>query len=180
MNVCLKFIVPALLVLTAFTTEAKQYPNENQQKAAYLYQITKFVSWPNLKETDSPIKFCVYGRDPFFGALDTIHLFRVDHRELQINYINQELDIANCNILFIQEQLPQNFIQSRRLLFTQNSILTIGEQKDFAKNGGMIRFVLKDNRMDIEVNAQAAADAKIAISSNLIEMAKKVYNSRQN
>lgn len=179
MKACLKFIMPALLVLTVLTTEAKQYPNENQKKADYLYQITKFIDWPYLKKTDSPINFCVYGKDPFFGALDTIDKLKVKNRELQVSYIKQEFEIGHCSILFIQEKLSNKFIQQHYYLLTKNSILTIGEHKNFAKNRGIIQFALSDEKMIIEVNLQAAEDAQIAISANLLEMASKVYQSRK-
>jgi hypothetical protein len=179
MKACLTFIKALLLILTVFTTEAKQYPNENQKKADYLYQITKFVDWPYLKKTNSPINLCIYGKDPFRGALDAIHLRKVNNRELQVSYIKQEFEIAHCSILFIQEKLPHNFVQKHYSLLTRNFILTIGEQKNFAQNGGIIQFVFKDKNLAIEINLQAAADSKITINANLIEIANKVFQNRK-
>lgn len=168
-----------LLILTVFATEAKQHLNENKKKADYLYQITKFVDWPYLNKTNSPIDLCVYGKDPFRGALDAIHLLKVNTRELHISYIKQEFEIAHCSILFIQEKLPNDFIQKHYSLLTRNSILTIGEQKYFAQNGGIIQLALKDQNLAIEINLQAAEDSKITINANLIEIANKVFQNRQ-
>jgi hypothetical protein len=179
MKACLTFITAMLLILTVFTTEAKQHLNENKNKADYLYQITKFVDWPYLKKTNSPINLCVYGKDPFRGALDEIHLRKVNNRELQVSYIKQEFEIAHCSILFIQEKLSNNFVQKHYSLLTRNSILTIGDQKDFAQNGGIIQLTLKDKHLAIEINLQAAADSKITINANLIEIANKIFQNRQ-
>jgi hypothetical protein len=44
----------------------------------------------------------------------------------------------------------------------------------FAKSGGMINFVLEDNRVRFEVNVKAAKDADLNISSRLLALARIV------
>ena len=160
-------------------TEAEQYPNEYQEKATYLYQIVKFIDWPELKKTNSPIQFCVFGKDPFRGALNNLHLRKVKERELQISYINQDFQIAHCNILFVQNKIEADFIRQRYPLIIKNNILTIGENTSFAKNGGVIGITVIDHKLKIEINLQAAADAHIKIHSNLIEIASQLYQRGQ-
>jgi hypothetical protein len=49
-------------------------PVEYQVKAAFLFNFAKFVRWPAevfLNET-TPLTLCVFGHDPFGGALDEI------------------------------------------------------------------------------------------------------------
>lgn len=176
-----RLIAPAaLLALTVLSTEAKQYPNENQRKADFLYQITKFLEWSDLYNTERPINFCVYGEDTFFGAFDTVDMLKVKERELRVRYIKKESEIAPCNILFITHNKPIVLIQKHYPLITDNSILTMSEQKDFAREGGIIQFGLLEEKLSIEVNLKAAEDANIKISANLLEMANKVYQNRLN
>lgn len=158
-------------------TEAEQYPNEYQQKVTYLYQLTKFIDWPKLKKTNAPIYFCIFGKDPFRGALDKIHLRKVKERELQISYINQDFQIAHCNILFVQQKIAANFIQQRYPLIIKNNILTMGEGEGFAQNGGIIGLTLRDKKLTIEINLQAAKDADIKVDANLIEIASHIYQN---
>lgn len=167
-----------MLILLAFTvpaTEAEQYPNEYQEKSTYLYQIVQFIDWPELKKTNTPIHLCVFGKDPFRGALNKIHLSKVKERELQISYINQDFQIAHCNILFVQKKIEADFISQRYPLIIKNNILTIGEGTRFAKNGGIIGITVIDNKLRVEINLQAAEDAHIRIHSNLIEIASQLY-----
>lgn len=175
----LRLITSALLALTVFSTEAKQYPNENQRKADYLYQITKFLEWSDFYHDESPMSFCIYGNDPFFGALDTIDRLKVKNRELNVRYIKQEPEIARCNILYVPQNQPTALIQKHYPLLIQNAILTIGEQQDFARDGGIIQFGLIEHKLAIEVNLKAADDVGIKINANLLEMASKVYQDRQ-
>lgn len=182
MNARIHLFISALLAFTVPATEAEQYPNEYQEKATYLYQITQFINWPKLKRTNTPIHFCVFGKDPFRGALDDIHLRKVKGRELQISYINQDFQIAHCNILFVQQKIAADFIQKHHSLIIKNNILTIGESKEFAQNGGIIglRLIglrLIDKKPRIEINLQAAKDANIKVDANLIEIASHIYPS---
>jgi hypothetical protein len=175
-----RLIALTLLAFTVFSTEAKQYPNENQKKADYLYQITKFIEWSDLYHDASPMNFCVYGEDPFFGALDTIDRLKVKSRELNVRYIKQEIKIAHCHILYITHNQPKVFIQKHYPLITKNAILTISEHQDFARDGGIIQFGILEDKLSIEVNLKAAEDANIKIRANLLEVANKVYQYRLN
>src|SRR5258708_21680083 len=51
-------------------------------------------------------------------------------------------------------------------------ILTVGETPGFAERGGVIRFVLEDNRVRFEVNVEAAHQADLTISSRLLTLAR--------
>lgn len=180
MNPSLLSLISILLIFTVPATEAEQYPNEYKEKADYIYQLVKFVDWPEVKNAHSPLQFCVFGKDPFQGALDAIHLQKVKNRALHISYIKQEFEIAHCNILFVQKSAPADFIQKRYPLIIKNSILTIGENKDFSKNGGTIGLNLIKQKINVEINLQSAKDAKIKVNSNLIEIASHLHQGGQN
>ena len=47
---------------------------EYQAKAAFLYQLAKFVEWPvaTFLDADSPITIGIFGTDPFGSDLETV------------------------------------------------------------------------------------------------------------
>ena len=53
-------------------------------------------------------------------------------------------------------------------------ILTVGEDDQFARNGGMIDFVLKNDHVRLSINLKAAKQAGLAISSRLLAVADEV------
>ena len=53
-------------------------------------------------------------------------------------------------------------------------ILTIGETPTFARRGGIINFIVVDDKVRFEVNVEAAKQADINISSRLLALAKIV------
>jgi YfiR/HmsC-like len=54
------------------------------------------------------------------------------------------------------------------------SILTVGESKEFLQQGGMIGFVLRDQRVQFAVNNKAANAAGLHISARLLGVATAV------
>jgi len=190
MNASLASLISVLLAFTASSTEAEQYRNEYQVKANYLYQMAKFIDWPELNNNSNssnsnssnkpPLNFCVFGKDPFRGALEKVHLQKVKNRVMHISYINQEFEISRCNILFVQKNAPSDFIKKRYPLIIKNNILTIGEDKEFSKNGGIISLSFNNQKLSIEINLQAAKDANIKVNSNLIEIASHIYQDESN
>jgi hypothetical protein len=54
------------------------------------------------------------------------------------------------------------------------SIFTVGDEKDFIVNGGMLGLVNADNRISFEINQQLAEDAGLKISSRLLSLARVV------
>jgi len=56
-------------------------------------------------------------------------------------------------------------------------ILTIGDAPGFAKRGGIINFMLEDNKVRFEVNVEAAKHADLTISSRLLTLARIVQQA---
>ena len=79
----------------------------------------------------------------------------------------------DCHILFIgssrERQVP-HIIE----VFRETNVLTVGETKGFVEAGGIINFVLRDDRVQFEVNHKAAKRAGLSISSRLLAVAKAV------
>ena len=61
----------------------------------------------------------------------------------------------------------------------QSSVLTVGESEHFAQEGGMIGFVLEDNKIRFEINLEAAQKANLKISSRLLALAKSVIGGQR-
>lgn len=149
---------------------------EYQVKAAFLYNFAKFVEWPpeSFPETSSPIVIGILGADPFGETLDqTVQDKMVRERKLSIERSSQIENLKQCHILFIssdeEARLPRIFTALKG-----KSILTVGENRRFARNGGMINFLIKSNRVRFEINQEAAEQAGLKISSQLLKVAEKV------
>lgn len=178
----ISFLVSLVMfsILSTPTVEATQYPDEYAIKVTYLYQLSKFINWPNVDPMQqNPLHLCVFDSDPFHTAFQKIHQRKVQGREIQIDVVTEDIALSDCNVLFIHNKISNNFINEHYEMLSKKEILTIGEKQGFAQKGGIIEFSFKNREIDVEVNIQAAKDASINISANLIELASKVYYQRQ-
>jgi hypothetical protein len=169
-----------LILLSALIAEAREHPQEDALKAHYLLQLSKFIHWPtiNLAQT-SPITLCLFATTPSKDNWKTLQSRKIQGRQIQLLYINQDDQISQCNILFIHKRIPNSVIKKNYYRLISNSILTIGERKNFAKEGGVIELDLTDENMSIKINIQSATEAGLNIHTNLIEIAATVYKQGQ-
>jgi YfiR/HmsC-like len=153
---------------------APQGTVENDVKAAYLFNFTKFVRWPVAADVSNEFRICVVGDQAFAASLDAIIKGEsADGRPL-VRHEPASVDTARgCQILFIgREASPR---EARLLPALRDlPVLTVGDAPTFLAQGGAIRFVRTGDRLRFDVNIAAAARARLDISSKLLRVARKV------
>ncbi len=155
-------------------------PAEYQVKAVYLFNFGKFVEWPKAATKDDSFPICVLGRDPFGAALDaTLAGEKIDDRKLIARRIATERDATGCRILFISSS-EDSRIKEILTSMEKSGVLTVSDMPDFIGNGGMIQFVLKENKVRFAVNLTAAQRAGLTFSSQLLKVAIEVKKEPQN
>jgi len=149
-----------------------QTENEYQVKAAFILNFAKFVEWPLDAFGDGGVLVVgVIGDDPFGGALDQLNGYTANGRRLRTKRLRWGDNLRACQILFISASEVRNLekiLESIR----GTSVLTIGETPKFNRSGGMIRFVIQNNKVRFEINAAAAEQARLRISSKLLALSK--------
>jgi hypothetical protein len=61
---------------------------------------------------------------------------------------------------------------------SRQGILTVGESEEFAREGGVIGFVIQEETVRFVVNAEARDRAGLRISSRMLSLAAAVYGQR--
>ncbi len=156
-------------------TEA-QPVSETQVKAAYLFSFAKFVKWPaeTLPATSDPIRLCILNDSFFQAQLDLIARNKsIDGHPILVILVQNATQSRGCQELFISSAAKQNplpIIESLR----GTTVLTVGEEDGFVEEGGIINFILQDDRVHFQVNQNAANKAGIKMSSQLLSLAKLV------
>lgn len=148
-------------------------------KAGFTYNFAKLMEWPSgaFAQADSPIVICVLGTDPFNGTLDQVLKGKqANGRAFEVKHLKWGAEMKGCNILFVSDSetahLDELFHSIKGL-----PILTIGETPGFAQHGGIINFVVEDNRVRFEIDVDAAKQANISISSRLLSLATIVHQA---
>jgi YfiR/HmsC-like len=169
-------VLGVVVLLVSCTRAQSPSAGEYQIKAAFLYNFAKFVEWPpsSFRDESAPLQICVIGRDPFGEALRNItHEKTVNGHKLEVHQIVDLRLARTCHILFIA---TSEQAQLKRILESVegSDALTVGDTKDFIEQGGMINFVLENERVQFEVSRKAAERAGLKISSKMLAVAKVV------
>jgi hypothetical protein len=172
------FLLAAWCILAGWMASdvQSQMPNEYEVKAAFVYNFAKFVEWPEaaFPGGSSPIVLCVVGEDPFGGILArTVVGKTVQGRALVVKRLEGGTSFP-CHVLFVSSS-DSVFLASVLLKARGGSVLTIGEAEGFAQQGGMINFILSENKVRFEINRESAERAGLRISSKLLALAKTVW-----
>ena len=162
-----------LLVLGPFGSLASPISKEYQIKAVFLFNFSQFIQWPSASaDSHRPFRIGVLGDDPFDGFLDnTVRGEKVSGRPLVIQRYASPKEVKDCQILFISRS------ESGRLgdILTGlkgRSILTVGDSEGFIKNGGVVRFLTRGNRIHLRISPEAAKRVNLNISSKVLRLAE--------
>jgi hypothetical protein len=173
----------ALVALTGLTGQGRADTDpaadlKCQVKAAFLYNFTKFAEWaPEVDRGDSFV-IGVVGSGAMERALASCLQGKArDGRPYVVRHIASARDFDGCQVVFIdaaEVRRTQDLLASLRGL----SILTVGEAEGFVVQGGVIGLVTHDGKLRFEINAEAADQARIRLSSQLLALATTVHDSR--
>jgi hypothetical protein len=150
--------------------------SDYQVKAAYIYTFAKFVEWPSqsFENTSTPLRFCILNDRSFEVELDRMVKGKaVAGHAIEVVQVQDGIQARSCHVLFInsaQGRQARHTIEALR----GTSVLTVGETSDFLAEGGVINFVIEDDRVQFQVNQKAANAAGLYISSRLLSVAKRV------
>lgn len=173
----LKTAMPALLFLFATVFAKAQTPTAAYQvKAVFLFNFTQFVNWPpaSFEGGTSPFVIAVLGSDPFGSYLEkVIENERVGNHPIKLVRFADAKEVHDCHILFVNKITPAETLKD----FNRQSMLTVGDTDNFARDGGIIRFYEENHKLRLQINATSARAANLTISSKLLRLADVIDNT---
>ena len=147
---------------------------EYKVKAGYLYNFTKFITWPE-DNKDKTFNLCIIGEDPFGDLIEPIEQRSAFGRPIKLFKFNRTNKEQRCHILFISSSIKDNALFKGLLAaYDDDDTLTVGESDGFAAQGGMIGFVNRQGKIKLQINLKALQQSHIKISAKLLEVAELV------
>jgi hypothetical protein len=165
---------PAYIFVESFS--AQEQTSEYDLKAAFLYNFTQFVTWPNdvFPGSDSNFNICIFGKDPFGESLkNLVENENVKTHPIKVVQINNDQQLDSCHILFIAKDKIAS-IQNLDSQLGSKPVLTIGDSPDFADRGGVIGIGLIEQRIKLRINLSAANSKHLTISSKLLRLSEVI------
>lgn len=160
--------------LSAHAQDDKEY----LIKATFIYKFAKFVEWPAERQIgrQSVVDICVVGSSPLMRAGAVFREASTAGLTLSLVEVNNWQNAAShCHMVFIgasEEARMPEILSSLK----GKPVLTVSDIDGFVEKGGIIGFVMVDNKVKLTVNSKSAADAGLRIDAQLLEIALKVID----
>jgi len=140
---------------------------ETKIKAAYLYNFTKFVDWP--QSSGKTIRICVSGDSQITKMLEDLASKQGEKKEFSIQPITKS-EVETCDILYISgnDREVKNILE----LVKEHDVLTVSDNDRFYDHGGIVTFFSENGKIRFQINLEAARKTNLKISSKLLELAK--------
>jgi hypothetical protein len=176
------YILISAWTFTGKATNNQQAPSikEYEVKAAFLYNFTHFIEWPEQAFTiaKAPFVIGILGEDPFGNVLNEIIAGEsVGGHPLVVQRYNSLNDITNCHILFISAK-DNEILSSVLSTLKDKSTLTVSDIPDFALKGGMINFFIENNKVRLRINLDRTRASGLTIDSKLLRLAQIVSSKK--
>ena len=164
---CLLAPAIALLMTTLLAMQTSaDTPQEPAVRAAMIFNLLKFVKWPETLSADAPLRICLV--EASADLTSAVHA--LDQRVANTHPLTTRSVRANnlsaCEVIVtdsMQAPFAPDQLQAR-------GVLTIGEA-NFIDRGGMIGIAVIANRVRFEINNSAMQSAGIILPAQVLHLA---------
>jgi hypothetical protein len=147
---------------------------EHDVKAAFLYNFTRFVSWPaGIPPESEPFRICVVAEPTITQAVErTMAGETIQGRPAQTRVPASPAEVKTCQLLFIG-RVPDERAEPLVAAARESPVLVVGEGEKFPERGGAIGFVIEDGKVRFDVNSGNAQRSGLTVSSRLLNAARR-------
>jgi len=161
-----------LLALAGHSAWAIERADENEIKAAVIYNLLLFVDWPEPTAATGAFRFCVQDEGALTTALRAYERRKLQGRALEIHRINrgyEELDA--CGAVMVEAGNPG--LLTRLVVAARNRpLLVIAEGKGAVERGAMISLHTDGGRVTFDINHGAMKRSGLVPSSKILRLAR--------
>lgn len=163
-------LAPALWVLLTSTAFAGN--TETDVKAAFIYNFTKFVEWPDSAlPPDAPLHLCMLGTDDIGARLRLLHGREAQGHPLHVRTLDSIADHKGCHVIYMAKNAEAQLAQLLQQL-ESTPVLTVSDSKGFVRKGGMIELFVESSRVQFSINTLPAQATGLKISARMLQLAR--------
>jgi TonB family protein len=170
-------LLVALATLSGFVAPVSAQTDgasEYQIKAAYLYNFAKSAEWPEKNlPGGAPLLIGIVGGDEEFvdTMKKTVSGKTAGTHPVTVKRAESDQEIGLCHLVFFRASTGHKRTESAIVVLPNSSILSVGEDSFFLRQGGMINLVLKHGMVRFEVNRASLDRAGIRLGAALLALA---------
>jgi hypothetical protein len=177
-------LVPALLLWQwlaggAAAQEPPSSVGEYTVKAAFLYNFTRYIKWPEnaFESSDSPFVIGVLGEAPpeLSQALVYYQENKKAHdRPIVVRYLNEIQEATQCHVVFVRNSLDDEHVSEIIQHCGQFPVLLVGETDTFLQQGGGISFTMSDQKVGFRLAVKSTTSKDLKLDAKLLRVAELV------
>ena len=161
--------VALVTLIFLFSVPAWASISAEKIKAAYINQFTHYISWPDSSGSkDDRLSICILGKGIVGEALKPLD--KTPGAKIAVSQLFKLNEVDGCHMLYITEPASGSMKQTLKYL-SGKPVVTISSREHFVANGGMIGFVIINNKVRLEINLDVCRRSNINISAKLLEVA---------
>lgn len=154
----------ALLAMPALAASVQLA--EQKIKAGMIYNFLKYAEWP-AAGTSTPMRVCIVGSDPLQGNLKPMVGRSVNQRKIAVVDVDAAEAAGSCDMLMVGKGAPWPVL---RQAIAGKPILTVSDDINFIKQGGMFAFGRTHDRITVTLNMDAAEAAQLQMQPRLLNL----------
>lgn len=179
---CLLLIAVMSLCL-AIPQESLAQLEEQQVKAAILYNFAKFVTWPEKSFVDdnAPLVIAILGDDALHKRIANLEGKKIGNRTITIIHWSRydlQRRKKNCQILYVAGSERKKLAEILSTV-AKEPILTVSDLPNFTQKGGTLNFEKSNQNIRFAINLDASKQAGLQISSKLFPLATTIIKNGQ-
>ncbi|MGR6871786.1 YfiR family protein [Pseudomonas sp. HK3] len=171
------FVLVATVCFAGGSSNAFSELNTSQIKSAYLYQISKFVFWPDERKQFEHFNLCLLGSDTYQGNLQKMVGRTVFNRPVRLQPVDNLSQAKQCHLLLLSSPDSINSTELQTWL-KQHPVLTVADGAESIEKA-MVVFVLENQRVRLHINVDLARTSGLSFAANLLEVASKIQKGSQ-
>lgn len=165
------YVCCGLLLLPVGSCFAADSLEVCQLKAAFIYNFTLFVTWP---QSHHNLRMCVLGESSFLQQLQAYEGRKVNGAILSVEPTLTAYEARGCQVLVIGSSEQEQLGHIKKIL-EGAPVLTVAESGNFSTDSVHILLTKQNDRIAFDINQTAATASGLGLSFKLLKLARKVY-----
>jgi hypothetical protein len=147
--------------------------SEYKLRAAYLYNFSKFIRWPEsaFESKDAALVIGLLGEDVPMEIGELLNSKRIGSRPIEVRQYRTGERMNDCHLLYLESS--RNWMPVLRTL-KSSRVITVGDAPSFADDGGAIQLVTIRQRLRFIINLKAPGFTGVELDSRLLSLALEI------
>ena len=162
-----------LVSSSVFAASNDEVANPDQVKAAFIFQFTKYIHYPDSSGMNQENEFgvCASSDQVLSGALEEMENQLVNNLPVRFYTVSQNTDeiLQRCQVLFVQADHLEAFGSVLEALKTA-SVLTITDADGRSLDTINIQLLIRDGKIRFRISTEALAQKNLTADAALLNL----------